>query len=79
MLATGMLLDAEPPRITRPMGEYWIPRIPWFNVYAARGGMLVGTPQNCARMLESGGGEDATGESRTPQVDLCNQVEAGRG
>ncbi len=54
MLATAMLLDAEPPRITRPMGEYWIPRIPWFSVYAARGGMLVGTPQNCIHMLEDG-------------------------
>ena len=54
MLATAMLLDADPPRIVRPMGEYWIPRIPWFNVLAARGGVLVGTPENCVSMLEAG-------------------------
>jgi len=54
MLATAMLLEAEPPRVVRPMGEYWIPRIPWFNVMAARGGVLVGTPENCVSMLEAG-------------------------
>ncbi|HBZ72635.1 MAG TPA: glycerol acyltransferase [Deltaproteobacteria bacterium] len=54
MLAMAMLLDADPPRIVRPMGEYWIPRIPWFNVLAARGGVLVGTPENCVSMLEAG-------------------------
>jgi 1-acyl-sn-glycerol-3-phosphate acyltransferase len=54
MLATAMLLEAEPPRIVRPMGEFWIPRIPWFNVLAARGGVLVGTPENCVSMLEAG-------------------------
>jgi 1-acyl-sn-glycerol-3-phosphate acyltransferase len=54
MLGTAMLLEAEPPRIVRPMGEYWIPRIPWFNVAAARSGALVGTPENCVSMLEAG-------------------------
>lgn len=52
MLGTAMVLDADPPRICRPMGEYWIPRIPFFNVSAARSGALVGTPQNCVSMLE---------------------------
>ena len=54
MLSIAMLLEAEPPRIVRGMGEFWIPRIPWFNVIAARGGMLVGTPQNCVSLLEAG-------------------------
>jgi 1-acyl-sn-glycerol-3-phosphate acyltransferase len=54
MLSTAMLLEAEPPRIVRAMGEYWIPQIPWFNVAAARGGVLVGTPENCVSMLEAG-------------------------
>jgi 1-acyl-sn-glycerol-3-phosphate acyltransferase len=54
MLGVAMLLEADPPRICRPMGEYWIPRIPWFNVWAARSGALVGTPQNCVSMLEDG-------------------------
>jgi len=54
MLSMAMLLDAEPPRIVRGMGEFWIPRIPWFNVLAARGGVLVGTPENCVSLLEAG-------------------------
>ena len=54
MLATAMFLEAEPPRIARPMGEFWIPRIPWFGVFAQRGGALVGTPRNCVSMLEAG-------------------------
>ncbi|MCZ6463339.1 MAG: lysophospholipid acyltransferase family protein [Proteobacteria bacterium] len=54
MLGTAMVLDAEPPRICRPMGEYWIPRIPWFNVFAARSGTMVGTPENCITMLDDG-------------------------
>ncbi|MCG8588435.1 MAG: acyltransferase family protein [Proteobacteria bacterium] len=54
MLGTSLLLEADPPRIARPMGEYWIPRIPWFNVFAARTGALVGTPENCVSMLEAG-------------------------
>jgi 1-acyl-sn-glycerol-3-phosphate acyltransferase len=52
MLGTAMVLDAEPPRICRPMGEYWIPRIPFFNEAAARTGAMVGTPENCVAMLE---------------------------
>ncbi len=54
MLATAMLMEAEPPRICRAMAEYWIPSIPWFNVLAARSGVLVGTPENCIAMLEAG-------------------------
>jgi 1-acyl-sn-glycerol-3-phosphate acyltransferase len=54
MLATALLLEAEPPRIARGMGEYWIPQIPGFSVLAARGGTLVGTPENCTLMLRNG-------------------------
>jgi len=53
MLFMALLLEAEPPRIARPMGEYWIPRIPFFSVAAARSGALVGTPANCVHMLEN--------------------------
>jgi 1-acyl-sn-glycerol-3-phosphate acyltransferase len=54
MLATALLLEAEPPRIARGMGEYWIPQITGFSVLAARGGTLVGTPENCSMMLRNG-------------------------
>lgn len=53
MLSTALLLEAEPPRLARAMGEFWIPRIPGFNVLAARAGAMVGTPENCVHMLEN--------------------------
>jgi 1-acyl-sn-glycerol-3-phosphate acyltransferase len=54
MLTAAMLLDANPPRLCRGMGEYFIWRLPWLGVTAARGGTIVGTPENCVAMLESG-------------------------
>lgn len=52
MLATALVLEAEPPRIARSMGEYWIPRLPFVSIAASRLGTLVGTPENCVQMLE---------------------------
>jgi len=54
MLSMAMLLEAEPPRIARGMAEYWVSRLPFVSVAAARGGTMVGTPHNCVRMLEDG-------------------------
>lgn len=53
MLGMTMLLEANPPRVARGMGEYFIPRLPFLNVAAARGGQMVGTPENCAQLLEA--------------------------
>jgi 1-acyl-sn-glycerol-3-phosphate acyltransferase len=53
MLAATLLLEAEPPRIARGMGEYWIPRLPFVGTAAARGGATVGTPDNCRHLLEN--------------------------
>jgi 1-acyl-sn-glycerol-3-phosphate acyltransferase len=54
MLAMSMLLEAEPPRLVRGMVEYFLPRIPFFNVLLHRAGSVVGTPENCTQLLESG-------------------------
>ncbi len=54
MLGAALLLEADPPRIARAMGEYWIPNLPWVSIAAARVGALVGTPSNCVHMLENG-------------------------
>ncbi len=54
MLGTAMILDADPPRISRPMAEYWVSQLPFVSVLAARSGALVGTPENCVSMLERG-------------------------
>ena len=53
MLVSALLLDADPPRIVRPMGEYFIPRVPFLGVAFARSGAMVGTPANCIHMLEN--------------------------
>jgi 1-acyl-sn-glycerol-3-phosphate acyltransferase len=53
MLSAAMLLDADPPRLCRGMGEYFIWRLPWLGVTVARGGTIVGTPENCVKMLET--------------------------
>ena len=52
MLTMSMLLDAEPPRICRGMGEYFLWRMPWMGISASRTGTVVGTPENCVTMLE---------------------------
>ncbi len=54
MLATALLMEADPPRISRPMGEYWLPQLPFASISLARGGAMVGTPANCVHMLENG-------------------------
>jgi 1-acyl-sn-glycerol-3-phosphate acyltransferase len=53
MLTMALLLEAEPPRIARGMGEYWVARLPFVGTAAARGGAMVGTPDNCRHMLEN--------------------------
>jgi len=53
MLGVAMVLEAEPPRMARGMGEYWIPQLPWVSTAATRGGNLVGTPENCLALLEA--------------------------
>jgi len=53
MIGTATLLDADPPRIIRGMGEYWLPTVPWINLAMVRTGSVVGTRRNCVRLLES--------------------------
>jgi len=54
MIGTAAVLEADPPRPLRGMGEYWLPTIPFFNVFMARVGGVVGTPKNCVDILEHG-------------------------
>ncbi len=53
MLQIGMLLEANPPRIARGMGEYFLFRLPFVSHAGARAGTMVGTPANCVHMLEN--------------------------
>jgi len=54
MLALSLLLDHEPPRAVRAMGEYWLPTLPFFGTLMHRAGSVVGTPSNCVQLLERG-------------------------
>ena len=54
MLGMAMLLEAEPPRLVRGMGEYYLQTLPFFSVFMHRMGSVVGTPSNCAQLLEHG-------------------------
>ena len=53
MLMIAMLLEAALPRLARGMGEYFLWRMPWMGIQASRMGTMVGTPENCIKMLEA--------------------------
>lgn len=52
MIGAGLVLDRDPPRMVRSMVERWIPRLPWVSTFFLRTGQVVGTPDNCRRLLE---------------------------
>ena len=52
MICLAALLEAEPPRILRGMGEYFLPNVPFLNIIMHRLGSVVGTPKNCVDLLE---------------------------
>src|SRR5947209_9517325 len=54
MIGMSMLLEAEPPRIARAMVEKWAPTLPFVAPFFARIGQVVGTPENCKRLLAAG-------------------------
>ncbi|MCC6849897.1 MAG: acyltransferase family protein [Deltaproteobacteria bacterium] len=54
MISVATVLEADPPRPLRGMGEYWLPTLPFFNVFMARVGGVVGTPKNARDILEHG-------------------------
>ncbi len=51
MVATAMLLDAEPPRAVKAMIEKTFQRLPIVNVLMTRSGQITGLPENCERLL----------------------------
>lgn len=53
MLATAMVLEAEPPRLIRGMVEKFFPQLPFFSVIIPRLGHVLGDPKNCIDLLEN--------------------------
>jgi len=54
MIGTATVLEAEPPRILRGMGEYWLPTVPFVSRAMVLTGSVVGTPKNCRDLLAHG-------------------------
>lgn len=54
MIGVSMLVEAKPPRAIRSMVEKWVPGLPYVSTFMARIGQIVGTPENCRRLLSSG-------------------------
>lgn len=53
MIGVAMLTAANPPRAVRGMVEKWVPSLPYVSTMFARAGQVVGTPENCRRLLRS--------------------------
>ncbi len=51
MIAVGLLIEKDPPRVVRAMVEKWVPTLPFVSTFMARCGQIVGTPENCRRLL----------------------------
>jgi 1-acyl-sn-glycerol-3-phosphate acyltransferase len=51
MIAVGLLMEKDPPRAVRAMVERWVPTLPFVSTFMARCGQIVGTPENCRRLL----------------------------
>jgi len=51
VIATSLLLDADPPRMVRSMIERFVPTVPFMSFVMTRLGQITGTPENCRRLL----------------------------
>ncbi len=52
MIATAMLIENEPPRVTRAMIERWIATLPFVSMFFSRVGQVIGTRANAQALLE---------------------------
>ena len=53
VLALATLLEADPPRLVRPMAERWVPTLPVINEVFSRAGVALGDPINCRNLLDA--------------------------
>jgi len=51
-IVCAALFDASPPRLARAMIERFVPTVPYVSYLFSRWGQVVGTPENCRRLLE---------------------------
>jgi 1-acyl-sn-glycerol-3-phosphate acyltransferase len=53
-IACALMLDRQPPRVLRAMIERFIPTYPFISYLFARWGQIIGSPENCERLLGAG-------------------------
>jgi 1-acyl-sn-glycerol-3-phosphate acyltransferase len=51
MIITALLVEKDPPRVVRALVEKWVATLPFISSFYARIGQIVGTPENCRRLL----------------------------
>jgi 1-acyl-sn-glycerol-3-phosphate acyltransferase len=51
MIGVALLTEGKPPRAVRSMVEKWVPTLPYVSTFMSRVGQIVGTPENCLRLL----------------------------
>jgi len=54
MVNYAAFLEREPPRVFRSMVERFVPATPFVSTFIARTGQVLGTPENCRRLLDAG-------------------------
>ena len=54
MVGLSLLVELDPPRAPRALVEKWVPTLPFVSSFYARMGQVVGTPENCRRLLAAG-------------------------
>lgn len=52
VISAACMLDAPQPRLLRSMVEHFVPTVPFASYLMARWGQIIGTPENCRRLLE---------------------------
>jgi 1-acyl-sn-glycerol-3-phosphate acyltransferase len=51
VISTACFLEPPQPRLVRSMVEYFVPTVPFASYLLARWGQIIGTPENCRRLL----------------------------
>lgn len=54
MIEVACLIEKDPPRAVRALVDRWVPTLPFVSTFMARCGQIVGTPENCRRLLAAG-------------------------
>ena len=51
-VGASLLLEGEPPRLVRSMVDRFVPTLPFLSYMLPRWGQIIGSPENCKRLLQ---------------------------